>query len=163
MPAVFHAKKQLITDFSNGLDEACRIMLDSLSTSLGLTGDESLAKHHKETESSESGLKFIDEPTLARLADVGDNLHTDGGTFTVVFCEKDGLQTYLPSVDQWAFVPPKAGCAVLNVANALSKMSQGKLHSPQHRVTQMEDGAQRRIYLSYFLRPTHAAKAALKI
>lgn len=137
------------------LDHACRLLLASLSSSLGYEGADSLAKLHEKSDTSESGLKFITEPTLARIADVGDNLHTDGGTFTVVFCEKFGLQAYFPSTDQWGFIRPKEGCCVVNVADALGRFSKGKLHSPKHRVTQIEDGAGERFYLSYFLRPSH--------
>jgi isopenicillin N synthase-like dioxygenase len=137
------------------LDHACRVLLASLSASLGRDGVDSLDKFHDKSDTSESGLKFIDEPTLTRIADVGDNLHTDGGTFTVIFCERFGLQAFFPSSNQWGFIPPQEGCCVVNVADALSRFSDGTLHSPKHRVTQVEDGTGERFYLSYFLRPSH--------
>ncbi|EGP84914.1 unnamed protein product [Zymoseptoria tritici ST99CH_3D1] len=154
-PAVLQAKRETIGNFMESLDQACRVMLASLSASLGLQEGESLDQYHHKADTSESGLKFVSEPTLARIADVADNTHTDGGTFTIIFCKRLGLQTYLPRTKEWAFVPPKDGCCVVNVADALSRFSHGVLHSPRHRVTQVEDGAGERLYLSHFLRPSH--------
>jgi isopenicillin N synthase-like dioxygenase len=161
LPAIFEANRDLLLEFTDGLNRACRVMLSCISATLDLPPNKSLNSYHEETESSESGLKFIAEPTLAQLSDVGDNLHTDGGTFTVVFCEKPGLQAFFPSLRQWAFIAPTEGCALVNVGNALARFSGGRLHSPQHRVTQIEDGAEERFYLSYFLRPSHKALATL--
>jgi isopenicillin N synthase-like dioxygenase len=154
-PAAFEEERSTVGSFMEALDNACRVMLMSLSASLGLQDTDSLAKFHEQSDTSETGLKFISEPTLARVADVGDNLHTDGGTFTVLFYEKLGLQSYFPCKQQWAFIPPMEGCCVVNVADSLARFSNGKMHSPKHRVTQTEDGAGERFYLSYFLRPGH--------
>ena len=65
------------------------------------------------------------------------------------------MHAYMKDMDEWAFTAVQPGCALVNVANSLQRMSDGKLHSTLHRVTQPEDGAAKRYFLSYFLRPSH--------
>ena len=95
------------------------------------------------------------------MAEVGENKHTDSGTFTLLFYERLGLHVYLPKEDRWEYAPvPAPGCALVTVADSLQRLSGRQFHSPLHRVTQPRDGAHKRFYLSYFLRPSHATKAA---
>lgn len=141
----------MVHRFSIACQEASLAMLKCLSSPL--------AVHHRAGQPSETGLKFISEPALPKVSDVGDWTHTDGGTLTMLFYEDWGLQTYLPASKQWAFIPPQVGCVVVNVANSLQRMS-GQFHSPKHRITQVKDGAAKRYYLSYFLRPELAVKNA---
>ncbi|KAJ1711851.1 hypothetical protein F9C07_2280068 [Aspergillus flavus] len=65
--------------------------------------------------------------------------------------------------NEWAFPkPPAPGCAIVYGGNFLKLMSNGVLQSPLHRVTQLEDGAGKRFFLSYFLRPEEGAKERLE-
>ncbi|TAQ83726.1 hypothetical protein B7494_g7950 [Chlorociboria aeruginascens] len=145
LPQLFQDEWKKITEFSAGCDKACLTMLNSLS------GD--FAVHHRADQPSDTGLKLVSQPSLAKLSDVGDNLHTDSGTLTLLFYEDWGIHAFLPDANRWAFTPPLEGCALINIANSLQRLSGGEFHSPKHRVTQLFDGVKNRYYLSYFLRP----------
>ena len=160
LPPTINSDTELIKHFSENCHTACDTMLSCLSDSLNLDTSTRLERHHRRTETSDSGLKLIFEPSLAKLSDVGENKHTDSGTFTLLFYEQWGLHVYLPDEKRWAFAAVKPGCALVNVANSLQRLSGNQLHSPLHRVTQPADGAQKRCYLSYFMRPEHALKEA---
>lgn len=145
LPQLFRDEWKKITEISAGCDEACLTLLNSLSTDF--------AVHHRANQPSNTGLKLVLHPSLAKLSDVPDSLHTDCGTLTLLFYKDWGIHAFLPDANMWAFTPPLEGCALINVANSLQRLSGGKLHSPKHRVTQPFNGAKNRYYLSYFLRP----------
>lgn len=152
LPAPLKDQGKILQEFSAGCHGATHTMLNSLSPAL--------AEQHRAGQPSDTGLKLIYEPTLDKVSDVGDNLHTDSGTFTLLFYDQWGLHGYLPDSQKWAFTPPQEGCALINVADSLQRLSGGTYHSPKHRVTQPIDGAAKRYYLSYFLRPETAVKKA---
>ncbi|KAH0538092.1 hypothetical protein FGG08_005304 [Glutinoglossum americanum] len=155
LPGVLGDNADMLRKFSELSHSACLTMLSCLSDSLGLDKNDRLEKHHRQTESSDSGLKLIYEPSLASKGQVGDNKHTDSGTFTLLFYDQWGLHAELPEAKKWAFTAPVPGCALINVANSLQRLSGNRLHSPLHRVTQPVDGFAKRYYISYFLRPEH--------
>ncbi|KAM7187842.1 Oxoglutarate/iron-dependent dioxygenase [Naviculisporaceae sp. PSN 640] len=160
LPAVLQEKTDLVRKFNQICHSATMSMLSSLSDSMGLRGDQRFETYHRTDDTSDTGLKLIREPTLASAADVVENKHTDSGTFTLLFYERLGLHVYLPEEDRWEYAPvPAPGCALVTVADSLQRLSGGQFHSPLHRVTQPRDGADKRFYLSYFLRPSHATKA----
>ena len=172
-PPALSPHRETLTRFSNGCHLACETVLASLSDALKLELEGRFERHHRANQPSDSGLKLIHEPSLPKLADVGDNLHTDGGTLTLLFYDKWGLSAYADSHrhhhqqqrdgggDGFAFTPPLGeGVALINVADSLQRLSGGRLKSPQHRVTQPVDGAEKRYYISYFLRPEDATKEA---
>jgi len=151
---------QLLRQFSILCHSACETTLSRLSEALKLDGANCFERHHRKGEPSDSGLKLIYEPSLSKLADVGENKHTDSGTFTITFTNQWGLHVYLPEAKRWAFAAPVPGCGLVNVADSLQRLSGGRLHSPLHRVTQRYDGAAKRHFISYFLRPEYATKEA---
>ena len=160
LPGPLGDNAELLKRFSKLCHTASQTMLSSVSDALGLDDSERFEQWHRPSEGSESGLKVIYEPSLTKLADVGDNLHTDGGTFTLVFCEQWGIQAYLGEGSKWGFTAPMAGCALVNVADSLQRLSNGRLHSPKHRVTQPVDGFAKRYFVAYLLRPERALKEA---
>lgn len=145
LPQAFKDEWGKIAEFSAGCDQACLTLLNSLSAEF--------AAYHRVDQPSDTGLKIVRAPSLARLSDVIENLHTDGGTITLLFYREWGIHAFLRDAGVWAFMPPLDGCALINVGNSLQRISEGRFHSPEHRVTQPFDGVQERIYLSYFLRP----------
>jgi isopenicillin N synthase-like dioxygenase len=160
LPATLQEKSDLVRKFNQICHAAAMSMLSSLSDSMGLEGAQRFETYHQTDDSSDTGLKLISEPALASAADVVENKHTDSGTLTLLFYERLGLHVYLPDKDRWEYAPvPAPGCALVTVADSLQRLSGGQFHSPLHRVTQPRDGAHKRFYLSYFLRPSHATKA----
>lgn len=162
LPASVAKQAELVNEFHSHCYAAARVLLTRLADSLGL----SLLENHREDQPSESGLKLIAEPSVPRAADVVENKHRDSGTLTMLFYDEPSLQVCLSSDDEdeqrqeWMFVPPPPqGCALVHGANSLGRLSGGKLRSPLHRVSQPSDGAGKRYFLSYFLRPEHALQA----
>lgn len=151
LPQLFKDEWTTITNFSAGCDRACMTLLGSLTNDF--------ETYHRRNEPSDTGLKIVLAPSLAKKSDVGENLHTDGGTLTLLFYKEWGLHAFIRAPGIWAFIQPIEGCAVINVGNSLQRISRFKYHSPEHRITQPVDGAKDRYYLSYFLRPENMALA----
>ena len=159
-PAAMQNHGNMLKRFSGGCHEACQTIITRLSDALQLHQEQRFEQHHRDGQPSDSGLKLIYEPSLAKLSDVGDNLHTDSGTLTLLFYDKWGLSAYAPA-QGFAFPEPlKKDCALINIGDSLQRLSGDRLLSPKHRVSQPVDGAEKRYYLSYFLRPEHATKEA---
>jgi isopenicillin N synthase-like dioxygenase len=153
LPDILEDSRATLTKFSNLCHLACLTMLKCLSESLKLQGNDRLECYHRHGHLSDSGLKLIYEPSLAKLADVQENRHTDSGTFTLLFYDQWGLHINFKGTEDWAFAAAKPGCVLVNVADSLQRLSNGAFHSPTHRVTQPRDGFSKRYYLSYFSRP----------
>lgn len=113
----------------------------------------------------------IDQPSSANLAllnylpwgssdeKIGNMAHTDMGTLTVVFTKVSGLQALLPGNEDWSFIPPRVGHAVVNVGDSLRFLSKGALTSSLHRVVPPPDShGQDKFSVIYFLRPEFDAK-----
>jgi isopenicillin N synthase-like dioxygenase len=128
-------------------------MLSCLSDALKLENNARFEMSHRDGEPSDSALKLYYELTQANPADIPDNTHTDRGTLTLLFGEQWGLEAEIPETKTWGFVQPKAGYAVVNVADSLQNLSGKRLHSCVHRVTQPVPGVQRRHFVVYLLRP----------
>ncbi|OAL26811.1 hypothetical protein AYO20_09953 [Fonsecaea nubica] len=148
----------LVDSFSRLCHSTCLVVLSCFSDVLGLLDDQRFESNHRQGETSDSGLKLISEPTLDKLSQVGDNVHTDSGTLTMLFYDQWGLEAEQPGGGDWTFPAPMPDCALFNVADSLQRLSQHQLRSPRHRVTQVGDGAADRYYISYFLRPEHALR-----
>ena len=158
-PNAMQKDSERLKMFSDRCHEACKTMIARLSDALQLDEKDRFEQSHRDGERSDSGLKLIYEPSLEKKSQVGDNLHTDSGTMTFLFYDKWGLSAYAPSQD-FAFTAPIDGCALINIGDSLQRLSNNRLLSPKHRVTQPVDGAEKRYYLSYFVRPEHAVKDA---
>lgn len=160
LPGIMQDHGDMLKRFSNSCHEACQTIVARLSDGLQLENKQRFEQSHRDGQPSDSGLKLIYEPSLAKMSDVGDNLHTDSGTLTFLFYDRWGLSAYAPT-QGFAFPAPlEDGCALINVGDSLHRLSGDKLLSPKHRVSQPVDGAEKRYYLSYFLRPEDATKEA---
>lgn len=166
LPESMAGQAQLLDKFHSQCHAAALVLVAQLSDALGLP----LLERHGEDQPSESGLKLIAEPSVPRAADVVENKHRDSGTLTMLFYDEPGLQVCLSEDEvclsgdeqrqEWMFVPPPPrGCALVHGGNSLGRLSGGKLRSPLHRVSQPSDGAAKRYFLSYFLRPENRLQA----
>lgn len=160
LPAALNKERKTLESFQSSCHRAALVVLSQLADTLDLPA---LKDYHLMDKSSESGLKLITEPTVARVADVLENKHRDSGTLTVLFYDSWGVHVCLSEEGQgkkdWVFVPPPPqGCALVHGASSLARLSGGRLRAPLHRVTQVSDGAEKRYFLSYFLRPEHGLR-----
>ncbi len=158
LPAPFAKGQPLVERALWQSDTVVQTLLARLSDALGLDGEQRFEQRHRVDAPSNTSLKLIWEPMKSRLADVVENKHTDMGTLTLLFSDQWGLHIELPGAEEqqaaaWAFVEPRPGTAVVNVADALQALSGNKLHSGLHRITQPSDGYARRYYVAYMFRP----------
>ena len=77
---------------------------------------------------------------------------------TVLFNQLGGLQVLLPEINEWAWVKPLRGHAVINMGDALVRLTAGVLTSNIHRVINPpgEQANMTRLSLMYFSRPEDA-------
>jgi len=112
------------------------MILESLSDSLELKGDERFEANHMRNKPSTSTAVLQHYPLtdLPPNTSVGHFTHTDTGSITVLFNTDWGLQMYSPKSQDWEYVPPREKCAIVNVGDSLKFMSGFKLKSSLHRV-----------------------------
>lgn len=155
LPSPFAEHAGVMLDLANICDNIAHTCLRSLSDSLGLGEPSDLKNAHLPDGKSDSGIKFVYGPTKASIADVPDTTHTDGGSITLLWCEKWASQMQTKETKQWLWIDPRPNCVLVNVADYLQNQTGGRLHSPIHRVSQPTDGVEDRYFVSYFLRPNH--------
>ena len=115
-----------------------------------------LANLHRITERSGDHVRFNQaaiQPFSEERAKQGE--HTDFGTLTILMNWLGGLQIRLPETEEWVYVKPVPGSAVVNLGDALVKFTAGILRSNIHRVCPPpppQDGLTRNS-LVYFSRP----------
>ncbi|KAK2590979.1 hypothetical protein QQS21_011338 [Conoideocrella luteorostrata] len=114
-PRVFQDKRQLLETTNAHLGQIGRIILDSLSRSLQLTGDKNLASHPRGDE-------------------VGHIPHTDIGSSSMVFSDVPGLQVYHHREKNWMFIVPRPGRMICNIGDSAEFLSRNVLRSSLHRV-----------------------------
>jgi isopenicillin N synthase-like dioxygenase len=118
----------------------------------------SFAFRHRFGVRSGCHVRFIrtpPQPAENRGTALGE--HTDFGSLTILFNRIGGLQVLLPGTQDWVYVKPVPGCAIINLGDAMVKFSAGLLRSNLHRVVS-PPGRQAelvRYSLVYFCRPEH--------
>ncbi|KAK6511611.1 hypothetical protein TWF481_000526 [Arthrobotrys musiformis] len=153
IPSIVRSDSGTVERFISFSHEMVHVILDQLSKSLWPNSDSRLKESHCPTKRNNSSLKVYRGPTLERLADVGDNTHTDGGSLTLLYTDKWGTQIELPWNKKWAWVEAKPGHAIVTVGDTLQTLSGGRLYSCRHRVSQPVDGFGERWAITYFFRP----------
>ena len=153
LPPTLSKHTTQLTSFSTVCHTINTTLLASLSSALNLSGSSRFESHHGNDHPSDTALNLIYSPAKTRLADAPDTTHTDTGTLTSLFCDKWGIQIEHPETKQWSFVEPREGCALVNVADSLQRLSGGRLHSCRHRHTQPVDGFEPRYFVVSYLRP----------
>ncbi|KAI9710805.1 MAG: hypothetical protein M1812_007353 [Candelaria pacifica] len=136
------ARPQVISDvlpmlkhFTTAMLDITTALLTSLSKSLELPEHSRLENYHRATHASPDLLrllKYASQPFSERGAP--QTPHTDLGSLTILFTSQPGLQVLPPGADEWAYVRPLAGHAIINLGDALMLMTGGLLHSCLHRV-----------------------------
>jgi len=148
----------LLASFARNCRAAIDIMFASLDSGLGLTAG-TLLSLHRMTERSGDHIRFNKSaPGKYDEAKVRLGEHTDFGSLTMLFNWLGGLQIRHPETNEWVYVPPVPGSAVVNLGDALVKFSAGVLRSNVHRVVpapEPQDGLDR-FSLVFFSRPEDA-------
>lgn len=157
-PAAIDDNLRLFETFMGEIHDYTDCILSTLSKALGLPND--LKDCHRKDHPSAANMAMLKYLAWGSSEEqIGNMAHTDMGTLTVVFTKSDGLQAMLPGDDDWSFIPPRTGHAVVNVGDSLRFLSNGALASSLHRVVPPPDSAgQDKFSVIYFLRPEFDAK-----
>jgi isopenicillin N synthase-like dioxygenase len=146
-------------DYVNNNHSIMMTILRSLEASLKLPANTFTSLHHL-TNPSGCHVRFIttlplDENTPRDHALGGE--HTDFGSLTILLNRIGGLQVRLPGIEDWVYVKPLPGCAIVNLGDAMVKFTGGILRSNLHRVVTPpgDHWKLQRQSLVYFLRPDH--------
>ncbi|KAE8306302.1 hypothetical protein BDV41DRAFT_570053 [Aspergillus transmontanensis] len=164
---IIHKKAQTV-DFISRSHAVLHRVLASLDIVLGITPG-TLTAMCPPTEPSGTLVRLIWTPPSARQPDysqISFGGHTDMGIMTLLFNVAGGLQVLPPGAanvhENWQFIRPEPGCAVVNVADTLEQRTGGLLRSSLHRVV-TAPGAQAMVprrSVAYLLRPRHDASLA---
>lgn len=131
------------------------LILTILNGKLGLPAN-TLPDMHRQSALSGDQVRWVKappQPMNDRRVALGQ--HTDFGSVTVLLNRVGGLQVQMPGTDDWVYVRPLPGHAIINLGDAMVKFSNGLLRSNIHRVS-APPGAQAectRYSLVYFARP----------
>jgi isopenicillin N synthase-like dioxygenase len=163
IPVSIHERKQSIARFMSHAHHVVLTLLDSLEGPLSISRGTLSAKHSQEQPSS-SQLRVIKSPAQpSKDSGVSFPSHTDLGSFTVLFTSLGGLQILRKGAanveENWLFVKPREGCAIVNVGDTMQKYTNGFFASPAHRVVSPpgEQATETRYSIAYFIRPAATA------
>ena len=131
------------------------LILRLLNARLDLPADTLPSKHRLHSVSGDQ-VRWVcapPQPINDRTTALGE--HTDFGSVTVLFNRLGGLQVKPPGTEEWCYVKPLRGHAVINLGDAMVKFTAGILRSSTHRVAHPpgEQADSTRMSLVYFARP----------
>ncbi|KAL2654210.1 hypothetical protein R1flu_022338 [Riccia fluitans] len=125
--------RDTLVEYSDKIDGLVTLLLGLISESLGLPTD--YIKNAVGGEDTEQKILFnyyphCPQPDLT----LGHRSHTDFGTITLLQqIEVGGLQAYKKETDRWVTVEPISGAFVVNLADQLQILSNGKYRSVLHQ------------------------------
>ena len=134
-PAVINQSIPALRSYAELGNSVTATILDRLDDSLDLPSG-TLANMHRFLEPAESQiriLKYPPQPVDDRRNAVTS--HTDIGTLTLLFSKVGGLQVVPPhDLTAWEYIRPVPGCSIVNLGDAMVKLTRGLLRSSLHRV-----------------------------
>lgn len=143
--------------------QVANLILAHLDKHLGL-GDGTLGALHLTSKPSRSTVRLIHcAPQPAEYRKTSLFGHTDNGSVTVLFNILGGLQILPPGLidveQNWRWVRPEPGCAIVNLGDALVQWSGGILHSNKHRIVNppAAQAKSERYSFAYVLKPNNEA------
>ncbi len=124
--------RRTVLDLHEAGARACAALVQAMALSLGAPEDFFVDKHAPHA----STLRFFHYPPLERQPGAGQlraGTHTDYGTVTLVFQDSvEGLEALVDG--RWLTVPVVPGAVTVNVADLLSRWTNGIYRSATHRV-----------------------------
>ena len=156
LPPIVKDKQDLFESFITLCHFVNMTMLATLSDILSLKDNASFQAYHPYDKPSKTTLVLLHYPIQG--SQYGMDKHTDIGTLTLLFIEQWGLQLQQhPGSDEWEFVAPLAGHALVNVGDSLRFLSENKFNSCLHRVVPVSSNEDR-YTIAYFLRPENETR-----
>jgi isopenicillin N synthase-like dioxygenase len=126
-----------------------------LSEALSLPSGGAFESFHRHSHPSPDVIRLLkyaahqsDAPCVPQTA------HTDLGSLTFLFTRSPGLQVQREVGEEWMYVLPKEGHAVVNLGDAMTLFTDGLFRSCLHRVASMPGQAmQERYSFAFLMRP----------
>ncbi|OCF40017.1 hypothetical protein I317_06155 [Kwoniella heveanensis CBS 569] len=158
LPATLEKKREVLDAYTAACKSTAQRILRGLAVALGWD-KEALVKYHN---GQHNRLRLLHYPPIPKdhqpadpnITDVRAGAHTDLGSLTLLFQHKvSGLQ--VKRNGEWLDVPPKDGCLVVNIGDALEFWSGAKLRSTIHRVVMPRTSAEQasRFSIAFFIQP----------
>ena len=124
--------RETVLDLHDAGARACASLLQAMALSLDAPEDFFVDKHAPHAGT----VRFFHYPPVEHQPGAGQlraGSHTDYGTVTLVFQDSvEGLEALVDG--QWLTVPVVPGTVTVNVADLLSRWTNGIYRSPKHRV-----------------------------
>lgn len=154
LPLAVQERILLFDSFISGSHSIVLKLLECLSDGMGLTGETRFENKHRPGWPARTTMVLFRYPRqIQEGKGIGHNMHTDIGSLTLLFCEDYGLQALHPHTNEWGFIVPKPGHAVINVGDSLRFLSGHQLASCVHRVLPITQRQEHHRYsIAYFLR-----------
>ena len=125
-------KKPQLQTFMRASHAVVKVILVALERAMGLKEGTLLALHRVEAQSGDQARVTQAPPISSDTIALGE--HTDYGSVTVLFNRLGGLQALDPETNEWKYVKPVPGCALINLGDALVQFLGRRLYSGLHRV-----------------------------
>jgi isopenicillin N synthase-like dioxygenase len=157
-PPLITTSRPLLADYARKCRAAIDILISHLESNLNLPRG-TIANLHRLDHMAGDHIRFnksCPAPFSPSAAKAGE--HTDFGSFTILFNWLGGLQIRHPETNEWLYVRPVPGSAIVNLGDALVKFTAGIVRSNVHRVVpppSPQDGVDR-FSLVFFSRPEDA-------
>ncbi|XP_078271071.1 uncharacterized protein LOC144602193 isoform X2 [Rhinoraja longicauda] len=156
-----------IESFFRTFQELSMHVMKVIALSLGVETDFFVGKHQRMGVLNPSTLRAAYYPPVAKPS-LKENQtrcgeHSDYGTFTLLFQDKNGGLEVMSRCGQYIDAPYIPNAVLLNVANLLQRWTSDRWIATKHRVgiPQTEDALNRtRQSLSFFVHPDHDATIA---
>lgn len=158
-PQVIDLHMSSLHTLTSAISKAASTILSSLSSSLKLQPEENLQNNHN---------THLPSPDLIRLlkyhvqppSERGSSHipHTDLGSLSFLFTKQYGLQILGAESGEWEWMQPRGGCAIVNIGDCLSLLTNKTFRSCRHRVKALPGQAMKERYsFAYFMRPDENA------
>ena len=131
-PVPIAERKQQLQKFMRDSHDVVKVILKALERAMGLKEDTLVDLHELYTQSGDQARITHAPPIPSGTIALGE--HTDYGSVTVLFNRLGGLQALDPETNEWMYVKPVPGCALINLGDALVRLLGRRVYSGLHRV-----------------------------
>jgi len=140
--------RETVLDLHEAGARACAALVQAMALSLGAPEDFFVDKHAPHASTA----RFFHYPPVEHRPNAGQlraGSHSDYGTVTLVFQDAvEGLEALVDG--EWLTVPIVPGTVTVNVADLLSRWTNGVFRSPKHRVALPATGVKQSRYSTVF-------------
>jgi isopenicillin N synthase-like dioxygenase len=156
-PPVVNKYFSTLREFTQAIGLASNVIMSCLSKSLELPPGQGFEDYHRISMSTPDIvrlLKYQEQPIQERGAP--QTPHTDLGSLTFLFTKQPGLQVLEHGSNEWAWVQPREGHAIVNLGDGMSLLTNKFFHTCLHRVGPLPGRAMETRYSFAYLQRAEA-------